>query len=78
MNQNLLGILRAIGYPIIFGILSTLISILPGVATMPGFPTWLPAAFLVALIGIGEHALANKVGYNLPAGSVAVPKSGRY
>lgn len=69
MNQTLLGVLRAIGYPALFAALAAMSAAIPGVQ---GLPAWLPAGTLVVIIGIAEHQLANYLGYNLPSGMVAV------
>jgi hypothetical protein len=65
MNQKLLGILRAIGYPMLFGAFTALVTALPGIN---GLPTWLPAGLLTMALGAAEHTLAVKLGYNLAAG----------
>lgn len=82
MNQATLGALRAVGTLVFFAVATTLISLIPDVLTqlpyIGGFITPTIAAALAALALAGEHNLANSWGYNLPAGSVAVPKSGRY
>lgn len=67
MNQPLLGILRAIGYPAIFAALAAISMAIPGIQ---GLPAWLPAGILTISIGAFEHWLADELGYNLPVGSV--------
>lgn len=71
MNQKLLGALRAVGVLVLFTILTALISIIPdALSQLPligGLVTPTMAAALTALAFAGEHELAVKYGYNLPA-----------
>jgi hypothetical protein len=67
MNQTLLGILRGVGYPVLFAALSAGIAAIPGVANL--LPAWLPAGVLTMLVAAIEHQLAIMVGYNIPSNS---------
>lgn len=78
MNQKLLGALRAVGSLVLFSVLTALIGIIPDVLTqlpyVGGLITPGISAALTALALAYEHQLADKEGYNLPAGSIAVPQ----
>lgn len=63
MNQKLLGALRGVGYPVLFFLISTAV----GYVTSNGFVDGATAGVIVAFAGLAEHALAQYLGYNLPA-----------
>lgn len=63
MNQSALGAIRALGYPILFFAISYVAANL-GASGLVDTST---AAVMTALLGIGEHYLAQALGYNLPA-----------
>lgn len=63
MNQKLLGAMRAIGYPILFYAISTIISNL-GASGVVDLTT---ATLITGILGILEHTLALYLGYNLPS-----------
>jgi hypothetical protein len=63
MNQTLLGLLRGLGYPVLFAALSALIAAIPDVANY--LPIWLPAGVLTMLGAAIEHQLASSLGYNV-------------
>jgi hypothetical protein len=65
MNQTLLGILRGLGYPVLFAALSALIAAIPEVTNL--LPVWLPAAAITMALAAAEHQIALEVGYNLPS-----------
>jgi integral membrane sensor domain MASE1 len=66
MNQFYLGILRGLGYPVLFAALAALSAAIPGIQ---GLPVWLPAGILTMAVAGFEHWLANELGYNLPSNS---------
>jgi hypothetical protein len=65
MSQTTLGLLRGLGYPILFAALSALITALPNISNI--LPAWLPAAILTMVAAAIEHQLAISLGYNLPS-----------
>lgn len=78
MNQKLLGALRAIGSLILFTVLTALVGTIPDVLTqLPVVGGWITPGISAALTALAlayEHQLADKTGYNLPAGNISVPK----
>lgn len=66
MNQTILGIIRAVGYPVLFAAIDALMKVLPTAGFSVEYTT-----VIVAIIGIVEHQIANSVGYNLPTGMIA-------
>lgn len=70
MNQKVLGTIRFVAYVALF-------SAIHGVLAYLGTVSWLNGIIAVIVTGSGaawEHALADKLGYNLPVGKVAVSK----
>lgn len=78
MNQKLLGAARGIGALVLFSILTALIGdIAPVLAQIPGVGAFITPSISATLTAVAfayEHTLANKYGYNLPVGSIAVQK----
>lgn len=78
MNQKLLGALRGIGVLILFSVITAIIGVIPDALTqlpyIGGLVTPGVSAALVALALAYEHKLADTLGYNLPAGKIAVEK----
>lgn len=79
MNQSVLGALRSVGYLILFAIIGAIISVIPDALTqlpyIGGLITPAISLGLTAYLAALEHKLATAWGYNLPTGTVAVPKS---
>lgn len=63
MNQKLLGFIRGIGYPVLFLILSYVVSNL-GASGLVDTGT---ATLITGVVAILEHSLASYLGYNIPA-----------
>lgn len=63
MNQKLLGLLRAVGYPTLFFALSMFVASFGASGIVDGTT----ALAITGVVGILEHALAAYVGYNLPS-----------
>ena len=78
MNQSVLGALRSIGYLLLFAIIGAVIHVIPDALTqlpyVGGLVTPTITLAITAYLGILENRLANSWGYNLPPGSIAVPK----
>lgn len=71
MNQKLLGGLRAIGLVALFGAINALMALGSHSSALNGL-----VALAVTGFGAGlEQELAVKLGYNLPAGKIAVSKT---
>lgn len=68
MNQSLLAILRAVGYPALFAAIGAIMAVLSSSTYLNGFVALAVTSFGAIL----EHKLAAKLGYNLPVGQVAV------
>lgn len=76
MNQKVLGAARSVGYIFLFAIIGAVINAIPDTLTaLPYVGQYVTPAISLALtayLAMLEHQFADKVGYNLPAGTIKI------